>query len=112
MVRILIGVLAAVVVAAGVGSWASTRSDAPARFEACHVDRGVITLDYLAGAGDRVTTSADPQEDVIVVSLDLRSPSSGARPAIGLPGTFTFAPFGGLRDRPLRYPDGTPLRCR
>lgn len=41
MVRILIGLLAAVVIAAGVGWWVSTHSDAPARFESCHVKDGV-----------------------------------------------------------------------
>lgn len=111
MVRILIGLLAAVVIAAGVGWWVSTHSDAPARFESCHVKDGVqVTLDYIAGAGDRVTATADPQKDAIVVSLDRDTPS-GVRPAVALPGQFSFEPFGGVRGRSMQYPDGTLLRC-
>ena len=108
MVRILIGLCAAAVIAAGGGWWVSTHSDAPARFQACHVDRGEITLDYLAGAGDDVAVSVDPQPDAFVVALQLHSPS-GVQPAVGQFAQFTYHPFGAMR--PLRYADGTPLRC-
>jgi hypothetical protein len=80
-------------------------------FDSCSVDAdGTLVLRYTYGAGDKVTTSIAPNDQAIVVSLNLDT-APGAHPAIALHGETRFDTFGGLRDRQVKDADGTILAC-
>ena len=80
-------------------------------FDSCSVDPdGTLILRYTYGVGDKVTTSVAPNDQAIVVSLNLDT-ASGAHPAIALHGEARFDTFGGLHGRRVKDADGTILAC-
>ncbi len=109
--RLGVGALVLATITSTAGWYAAAHPSSDHHFESCEVlSDGTAILGYTYGVGDRITTSVQPTESAIIVSLDLER-ASGPQPGVALFGQLRFDPFGGLGERPVEHADGTVLPC-
>ena len=109
--RLGLGLLVLATSALATVGYTATHASGHERFDSCRVlSDGTVVLDYTYGAGDKVTTSVEPQASTVIVSLR-RDRAPGLQPAVALAGQLRFDPFGGLGRRTLTHDDGTEIAC-